>query len=194
MVPDPIILNLPFDVTALGRVGFAPRKTQAMIISRSPAASPPLSGRLCFGGLTLSLQEHINMKGVTVDCGLRFDRHVADVVHQASLCVSALRRMAGGLVSHGVLTLYKAQIRPCREYSALSWMSSDATHLQRLDNVQRRALWLEQQTGITSLEHRRDVSTLMVHHKAPGTGGTSSLRSGAFTAGCPEGDQDNHLQ
>ncbi|MPD05272.1 hypothetical protein E2C01_101005 [Portunus trituberculatus] len=141
-----------------------------MVISRSPAASLAVSGRLCLGGQILPLQESIKLLGVTVDCGLRFDRHVAAVAHQASLRVSALRRMAGSLDSRGILTLYKAQIRPCMEYGALSWMSSAATYLQRLDAVQRRALRLvgmaAQQQQQEELEHRRDVSTLVVQHKA----------------------------
>ncbi|MPC55026.1 hypothetical protein E2C01_048957 [Portunus trituberculatus] len=95
---------------------------QAMIISQSPAASPAISGRLCFGGQTLLIQEHIKVLGVTVDCGLCFDLHVAAVAHQASLRVSALHRMVGSLNSQGIFTLYKAQIRPCMEYSALSWI------------------------------------------------------------------------
>ncbi|XP_063843941.1 uncharacterized protein LOC135090806 [Scylla paramamosain] len=148
-----------------------------MVISRSPAASPAVSGRLSLGGQTLLLQEHIKVLGVTVDCGLRFDRHVAAAAHQASLQVSALRRMAENLDSRGILTLYKAQIRPCMEYSALSWMSSAPTNLQRLDAVQRRALQLvgmdgqqqqQEQTGVTSLEHRRDMSALVVQHTRPG--------------------------
>ncbi|MPC82753.1 hypothetical protein E2C01_077435 [Portunus trituberculatus] len=44
-------------------------------------------------------------------------------------------------------------------------MSSAATHLQRLDAVQQRALRLEEQTGVTWLEHRRNVSVLVVQHK-----------------------------
>ena len=60
------------------------------------------------------------------------------------------------------------------EYSTLSWMSNAATHLQRLNAVQRRALPLigrdgqqqEEQTGVTLLEHRWDVSALVVQHKA----------------------------
>ncbi|MES1923247.1 hypothetical protein MHBO_004792 [Bonamia ostreae] len=50
-------------------------------------------------------------------------------------------------------------------------MSSAATHMQRLDAVQRRALRLvvtdedQQPAPVTSLEHRRDVSALVVCHK-----------------------------
>ncbi|XP_063854385.1 uncharacterized protein LOC135096635 [Scylla paramamosain] len=107
-----------------------------------------------------------------VDSGLRFDHHIAVVARQTSLRVSALRRMANTLDPRGILTLYRAQIRPCMEYGALSWMSSAATHMQRLDAVQRRALRLvatdeDQQhpPPVTSLEHRRDVSALVVCHK-----------------------------
>ncbi|XP_045132150.1 40S ribosomal protein S15-like [Portunus trituberculatus] len=50
--------------------------------------------------------------------------------------------MADTLEPRGTLTLYKAQIRPCMEYGALSWMSSATVHMQRLDAVQRRALRL----------------------------------------------------
>ncbi|XP_045111706.1 uncharacterized protein LOC123504866 [Portunus trituberculatus] len=113
------------------QVGFAPEKTQAMVISRSPAAPPAVSGHLCLGGQILPLQESIKVLGVTVDCGLRFDRHVAAVAHQASLRVSALRRMAGSL-----------------------------------DSRAAAAAKQEEQTGVTSLEHQRDVSVLVVQHKA----------------------------
>ena len=78
--------------------------------------------------------------------------------------------VAGNLDSQGILTLYKAQIRPCMEYGVLSWMSAAPTHTRRLDAVQRRALRLlgdgeEIPNSITSLEHRRDVAALTVCHK-----------------------------
>ncbi|KAG0723849.1 hypothetical protein GWK47_041839 [Chionoecetes opilio] len=131
-----------------------------MVISRSPAASQAVSGRLCFGGKTLPLQDHIKILGMSVDRGLSFDHHVAAAVHQVSLRVSVLRRVAGSLDSRGILTLYKAQIRPCMEYGALSWMSSAATYLQRLDAEDQHS-----SPGVTSLEHRRDVSALVVCNK-----------------------------
>ena len=156
----------------LWQVNFAPEKTQAMVISRSPGASHAVSGQLHFGGQNLPLQDHIKILGVSVDRSLRFDHHTAAVARQTSLRVSALRRMAAVLDPHGILTLYKAQIRPCMEYGVLSWMSSATTHIQRLDAVQRRALRLVttdedqlQPASVTSLEHRRDVSALVVFHK-----------------------------
>ena len=55
------------------QVGFDPEKTQAIVISRSPDASPAVSGRLFFGGKIHPLQENVKVLGVTIDCGLGFD-------------------------------------------------------------------------------------------------------------------------
>ena len=153
------------------QVTFAPDKTHAMVISRSPAASQAVEGLLRFEGEQLTLQEHIKILGVTMDRELRYDTHITSVARQTSQRVSALRRVAGSLDSRGILNLYKAQIRPCMEYGALTWMSSAHTHTSRLDAVQRRALRLlgeddENAASITSLEHRRDVATLTVCQKA----------------------------
>ncbi|XP_063876074.1 uncharacterized protein LOC135109024 isoform X3 [Scylla paramamosain] len=105
-----------------------------------------------------------------MDCELRYDTHIMSVARQTSRRVSALRRVTGSLDSRGILTLYKAQIRPCMKCGALTCMSSAPTHTRRLDAVQRRALRLlgcdeELAARITSLEHRRDVSALVVCHK-----------------------------
>ena len=65
------------------------------------------------------------------------------LAHQASLRVSALRGVADFLDERGFLTLYKVQVRPYLEYEVLTWMSSAAPHLWRLDKVERRMqrLW-----------------------------------------------------
>ena len=152
------------------QVDFAPNKTHAMVVSRSPAASQAVEGQLQFEGVRLPLQDTIKVLGITIDRELRYDQHITTVARRTSQRVSALRRVAGSLDSRGILTLYKAQIRPCMEYGALAWMSGAATHTRRLDAVQRRALRLlgeeaEIPASMTSLEHRRDVSALTVCHK-----------------------------
>ena len=103
-----------------------------------------------------------------------------------------LRWMKHLLHADGLLTLYKAQLRPIMDYAPLTWMSSARCHLNLLDKVQRWAERLisvahqlqphqqpwqqqqqqqEQQTGVTellrdSLEHRRRVAAMTVLHKA----------------------------
>ena len=73
-------------------------------------------------------------------------------------------------LTKGILTLYKAQIRPHLEYSTLAWLSCTQPILNKLDKIQHRALRLVQDRlptpCIHSLEHRRDVGALVVFHKA----------------------------
>ncbi|MPC54390.1 hypothetical protein E2C01_048304 [Portunus trituberculatus] len=109
--------------------------------------------------------------GVTIDRELRYDTHITSVARQTSQHVLALCRVAGCVDPRGILTLYKAQIRSCMEYGALTWMSSPSTYTRRRDAVQRRALRVlgkdeEIAASITSLEHRRDIATLTMCHKA----------------------------
>ncbi|XP_045130660.1 uncharacterized protein LOC123515839 [Portunus trituberculatus] len=139
-----------------------------MVISRSLAARQEVEGKVMFGSITLPLQEYIKVLGVDLDRELRFDRHLKHVAHQASLRVSALRRVAGLLDKRGIQLLYKAQIRPYLEYGVLTWISSAATHLQRLDKIERRVQRPPQQEerSLDTLEHRRDVAALVVFHKA----------------------------
>ncbi|KAG0719469.1 hypothetical protein GWK47_007268 [Chionoecetes opilio] len=160
-------------------VTFAPEKTQAMVVYRSPAAGPAVEGRLLFGGVPLPLQEAVKVLGVEVDQELRFDGHIKHIAKKASHRVSALRRVASFLDRGGKLLLYKAQIRPYLEYAALSWISGATSHTRRLGSIQRRTLRLvdaadppdspaqfEPVSPLDSVEHRRDVTALVVFHKA----------------------------
>ncbi|MPC66280.1 hypothetical protein E2C01_060427 [Portunus trituberculatus] len=130
-----------------------------------------MQGQLRFEGERLSLQEHIKILGITTNRELRYGTHITSVALQTSQRKSALHWVVGSLDLWGILTLYRAQICHCMEYGALTWMSSTTTHTRHLDAVKRHALHLlgkdkEITASIMSLEHRRDVATLMACHKA----------------------------
>ena len=174
------------------QVKFAAEKTQALLISRSREDANLLERQLKFGEDTLTIKDSINILGIEVDSKLSFDRHLESVARKASLRVTLLRRVRHLLDAEGLMTLYKAQVRPIMEYSPLSWMSSARRHLSLLDKVQRRAERLinaaegqerrpprlrqqqqqQQQQQLTpdsrldSLDHRRKVGALTVLHKA----------------------------
>lgn len=182
------------DVMAWGdrwQVKFAPDKTQAMVVSRSPRDAREMRGRLRMGANTVPLQDSVDILGVEIDSRLLFDRHLENVARQASQKVTLLRRLRHLLDAEGLLTLYKAQVRPVMEYAPLSWMSSARCHLNLLDKVQRRAErlindarqprpppqqpWRQQRQQLgqedepelrDTLEHRRRVAALTVLHKA----------------------------
>lgn len=92
--------------------------------------------------MSLSLQDQVKILGVSVDYDLCYDHHDATVALQSPLCISALCRMGGNLNPLDILKLCKANICPCIEYGALSWMSIDVTHMQRPEVVLGHALRL----------------------------------------------------
>ncbi|MPC95521.1 hypothetical protein E2C01_090737 [Portunus trituberculatus] len=176
------------------QVKFAAEKTQALVISRSRENVRLTESQLKLGEDTLVIKDFINILGVELDSKFSFDRHLESVARKASLRVTFLRRVRHLLDAKGVMTLYKAQVRPIMEYSPLSWMCSAQSHLSLLDKVQRRADRLlhvpqaelqrhrhqEQQLQqrqqrhhphphpinvLDSLEHRRRVGALTVLHK-----------------------------
>ncbi|XP_045101390.1 uncharacterized protein LOC123498345 [Portunus trituberculatus] len=157
-----------------------------MVITRSQGEADQLRGKLRLGPDTIPLQDTIEILGVEVDSRLQFDRHLEKVARNASSKVNLLRRMKHLLHADGLLTLYKAQVRPIMEYAPLTWMSSARCHLSLLDKVQRRAERLisgathhqqhqphwrrrqrqQEEQQRHDLEHRRRVAALTVLHKA----------------------------
>ena len=130
------------DIMAWGdrcQVKFAPDKTQAMVISRSQEDTRQLQGRLRLGRDNIPLQDSVDILGVEVDSQLRFDHHLENVARKASQKVTLLQRLNHFLTPDGLLTLYKAQVRPIMEYAPLIWMSSARCHLNLLGQVQRQA-------------------------------------------------------
>ncbi|XP_063591346.1 uncharacterized protein LOC134768450 [Penaeus indicus] len=121
------------------QIRFAPNKTQAMVISRSPAASGVMKDTILMNNTALPLEDLISVLGIDIDSGLRFNRHVSRICKTASLKVTALQRISHLLNPQGILTLYKSQIRPHLEYASLSSTSVECIHIQhrcrRNDNI-----------------------------------------------------------
>ena len=110
-----------------------------------------------------------------MDRGLRFNLHLQTVTRQASLRVSTLCRVATFLNRRGTLLLHKAQIKPYLEYAALTWMSSAAFHLRKLDRVERCTIKLvdgathqpsNEVSALDPIDHRQDVGALLVLQKS----------------------------
>ena len=76
---------------------FAPEKTQAMVISRSPATKLAAEGKLCFNGVPLPLQETVKILGMEMVQELRFDGHIKHIAQKASHRITVLRRVASFL-------------------------------------------------------------------------------------------------
>ncbi|MPC60228.1 hypothetical protein E2C01_054268 [Portunus trituberculatus] len=96
-----------------------------MVVSWSCAVSCEVEGRMRFGDTTLPLQNNIKILGVNMDVELYFDLHLQILTRQVSFQVFALSRVA---------VFFDRQ--------ELSCCTSVATHLKKLDKVERQAMRL----------------------------------------------------
>ena len=82
---------------------------------------------------------------------------------------SLLFRSRRYLTPSSLLTLYKAQIRPCLEYGSHLWRGASKHSLATLDAIQKRAIELIGDPALTnsldSLAHRRTVSALSLYYR-----------------------------
>ncbi|MPC25655.1 hypothetical protein E2C01_018777 [Portunus trituberculatus] len=143
------------------------------------------------------LQESIKVLGVTVDCGLRFDRHVAAVAHQASLRVSTLRRMAEALTPGASLNtaLYGVQCPvldvECCHSSAETGRRTAPCPAAGGDERTAVAAGGADRSHVVGASAGRVCSCGST--QGPSVGVTSPQLTKAPNISCPEGVQDNHL-
>lgn len=108
-----------------------------------------------FYSVALPLQDYVRILEVDLKKELRFYRHLKHVAYQNSFRICPTQSSVFRL-------LYKVQVRPYLEYGALTWMSSPATHLQRLDKMERRA-----QRQLENIHQPHDMTPLdtLEHHR-----------------------------
>ena len=74
-----------------------------------------------------------------------------------------------GLDAISLLTLYKAQIRPCLEYGSHLWRGASKHSFATLNAIQKRAIKLIGDPALTnsldSLTHRRTISALSLYYR-----------------------------
>ena len=108
------------------------------------------------------------MLGVTSDSDLSWNDHIISVAKSAACKLGFLFRTKRFFTPTHLLTIYKAQIRPCLEYSSHLWRGA-SKHLNTLDAIQRRAIRLISDPAITDtldfLAHRRSVSALSLFYR-----------------------------
>ena len=146
------------------KVMFEPTKSQAMTatLRRTGLDLPPL----LFGGTLVPETTTITLLGVKVDAKLTFSDHLRSVATRARQRLGVLNRAAHILTPAGRTTVYKAFVRPVMEYAPLVWMGAAQSHLQRLNNVQRRALHaIGPGAHLPSLAIRRTVASLACLYK-----------------------------
>ena len=124
-------------------------------------------------GTLLRCSPKIKILGITVDEHLTFKEHVREVAARAGRKLSMIRRVSDLLDEKGCVTLYNSQVRSLMEYCPLTWSSCAPSHLNLLEDIQRRAKRLmdwkapghRSQYQLQPLSPRREISALCVFFK-----------------------------
>ena len=145
-------------------IKFNPKKCDQLIISNKKSSVFP---DLVFEGSILPASEDIRLLGITIDSGLTWSQHIASQSKKAAQMLGCLARARHLIPPHHMTTLYKAKIRPLLEYCSTVWGSACDTHLNLLDQVEKRAARIVGPTFKVpyNLSTRRVTGGLALIHK-----------------------------
>ena len=156
-------------------------KTQVMVIS-SKDNDVAWKPKLHLEGLELEVVREYRFLGVTIDSGLRFEKHLKNVIEKAKKRIKILRCLAGKDWGQNLETqkaLYATYIRSALEYTAPAWYPwLGETARRRLETIQNECLrvmtrmardspidFLRLETGIEPLETRIDKTCQILWEK-----------------------------
>ena len=138
-------------------INFEPDKCHSLCVSlkRDVELHPPLF----MGALSITEVEVLKILGVHYDCKLTWSHMIDQLSTRARQRLGAIFRVGDYLGQSGLIIAYKSFVRPICEYSNVVFMGASATHLHKLDLIQRMA---ERLCGVTfsSLASRRYASSI----------------------------------
>ena len=114
-------------------------KTQCCFISRRVDRNLPDKS---FDSNSLEFSDKISMLGVTLGSDLSWNDHISTAAKAATCKLGLLFRSRRYFTLSSLLTLYKAQIRPCLEYGSHMWRGAPKHSLATLDAIEKRAIKL----------------------------------------------------
>ena len=128
------------------------------------------------------------MLGVSVASDLSWNEHICSVTKSEARKIGFLFRSKRFFTPLNLSTLYKAQIRACREYGLHLWRRAPKHSLATLDAIQKRAVRLIENSTLTdsldSLAHRRNVSALSLFYRYYHSRWSDELKSVIHSKAC----------
>ena len=91
-------------------------------------------------GKDIMESDNLELQGVTIDCGLKFNLHIRNVCKKASQGIGVIMRLRNLLPTEVKLHLFKAAILPHLTYCHLEWHFCGASDTRRLERVRERGL------------------------------------------------------
>ena len=127
-------------------VSFNANKTHCCLINRRENKNFP---DILFVSNTLKMCDSLSMLGVSVAFDLSWNEHISSVAKSAARKIGFLFRSKRFFTPLHLLTLYKAQIRPCLEDGSHLWRGASKYSLATLDTIQKRAIRLIDDSALT---------------------------------------------
>lgn len=90
------------------------------------------------GNQTLVWSDLTRDIGITLDCNLKFDRHIANIVHIASSRAYLILKSFMSRDQHLLVKAFTTYVRPLLEYCSPVWSPHFKKLIQMVENVQRR--------------------------------------------------------
>ena len=141
-----------------------PRKTQAIIFSRSRTVEPPFPP-LLLDGAQLQVNSEMKILGVILDSKLTFEKHIRSVCSSLSTRIGILRKSLRKFDSLDIVrNCFYAFLLPVFEYCAPVWSSAAECHLALLDSILNRIKSMIPNLNI-DLGHRRSVASMCMFFK-----------------------------
>ena len=115
-----------------------PAKFQAMIVSKGKQNFQDI--KLEVNNQKIKVEENIKLLGVTIDHKLKFDNHIKQLVGTAAKQLNALFRLNNYIGTKEKEALINSFIYSNFDYCPLVWHFTSAKSLEKIENIQKRAL------------------------------------------------------
>ena len=115
---------------------FNPEKCYMLTITNKPN---PRRSYYTMLGHTLQQVDHHPYLGVELSKTLDWGPHITNVIPKAQRSLNFLRRNLSGCSKDTKEKAYKSLVRPLLEYGSAAWDPYHASHIKKLESVQRRA-------------------------------------------------------
>ena len=144
----------------------SPKKSKALVVSRSRTVYPPRDD-LGLAGVPMLSSPSLDILGVRFDCKLTFESHVRGVVSRVLQRIGIIRMVNGVYADTSVLLrCYYAFILPILEYCSPVWGSAANSHLRLLDHqIHAVSSGLGPDQILKPLNHRRCVAGMCMLYK-----------------------------
>ena len=117
-----------------------PSKFQAMLLSNVYTSSFEAELGLVINDTQVNSTDSITILGVIVDNKLNFNDHIYTLCAKADKQLNALLRLSKSLDKDSKLAIYKSFIMSNFNFCPVVWMFTSKSSLNRLEDIQRRAL------------------------------------------------------